>query len=59
VVCLPSYALLPQAITDHATLFVTWRLAGSMPPSSPDILTAANTGRTSFRLRDERLDRSP
>jgi REP element-mobilizing transposase RayT len=29
-----------------------------MPPSSPDILTAANIGRTSFRLRDERLDRS-
>jgi putative transposase len=39
-------------------MFVTWRLAGSMPPSSPDLLTAENTGRTLFRARDERLDRS-
>jgi putative transposase len=65
VVCLPTYALLlnyrrrlPHWIPDHAPVFVTWRLAGSMPPANPDILTVENTGRASFRIRDERLDRS-
>src|SRR6266487_655988 len=49
---------LPHWIPDHAIVFVTWRLAGSMPPASPDVLTVENTGRASFRVRDERLDRS-
>ena len=48
---------LPHWIPDQATVSVTWRLAGSMPPVSPDILTAENTGRTFF-ARDERLERS-
>jgi putative transposase len=49
---------LPHWIPDHATLFMTWRLAGSIPPRSPDVLTVDNTGRTSFRVQDERMDRS-
>jgi REP element-mobilizing transposase RayT len=49
---------LPHWIPDHATMFVTWRLAGSIPPRSPDVLTVDNTGRTSFRVQDERMDRS-
>jgi hypothetical protein len=48
---------LPHWIPDNVAVFVTWRLAGSIPPSSPDILTAENTGRTFF-ARDERLERT-
>jgi REP element-mobilizing transposase RayT len=37
---------LPHWLPDRALFFVTFRLAGSIPPRTPDILTAANTGRT-------------
>jgi REP element-mobilizing transposase RayT len=47
---------LPHWIPDHAAVFITWRLAGSLPLSAPEILTAENTGRTSFRHYDEPLD---
>jgi hypothetical protein len=49
---------LPHCIPDHATVFVTWRLSGSMPPASSGVLTVEKTGRASFRMRDERLDGS-
>ena len=49
---------LPHWIPDDVAFFITWRLAGSVPPKSPDIWTAENTGRISFRERDERLGRS-
>lgn len=37
-------------------IFVTWRLAGSVPPSRPEILTAYNTGRIPFVRKDSELD---
>lgn len=49
---------LPHWIPDRAVLFVTWRLAGSMPLEDPDILTVGNTGRIPFFRRDELLDRT-
>jgi putative transposase len=48
---------LPHWFPDRTIIFVTWRLAGSAPPSTQEILTAENTGRTPFQVRDERLDR--
>jgi putative transposase len=47
---------LPHWVPDDAVIFVTWRLAGSEPPSRPQILTAENTGRTRFARKDEALD---
>jgi REP element-mobilizing transposase RayT len=48
---------LPHWFPDRSIIFVTWRLAGSAPPVTPEILTAENTGRIPFHVRDERLDR--
>ena len=48
---------LPHWFPDRSIIFVTWRLAGSDPPVTPEMLTAENTGRTPFRVSDERLDR--
>jgi putative transposase len=48
---------LPHWFPDRSIVFVTWRLAGSAPPVTPEILTAENTGRIPFHVRDERLDR--
>ena len=45
---------LPHWIPNNTAIFITWRLAGSVPPKSPDFLTPENTGRISFRERDER-----
>ena len=39
---------LPHWVPEHSTLFVTWRLAGSIPPSPPPMLTQENTSRTAF-----------
>ena len=47
---------LPHWFPDQSIIFVTWRLAGSPPPPTPEILTAASTGRIPFRVRDEWLD---
>ena len=47
---------LPHWFPERSIIFVTWRLAGSDPPVAPEILTAENTGRTPFHVRDERLD---
>jgi REP element-mobilizing transposase RayT len=47
---------LPHWIPDKTIVFVTWRLAGSLPPPAPGILTAANTGRTPIPQRDNQLD---
>ncbi len=48
---------LPHWFPDHSIVFVTWRLAGSDPPITPEILTMENTGRVPFYVRDEWLDR--
>ena len=48
---------LPHWFPDRSIIFVTWRLAGSAPPSTPEILTAENTGRIPFHVRDQWLDR--
>jgi len=47
---------LPHWFPDRSIIFVTWRLAGSSPPSTPEILTAENTGRIPFCVRDRWLD---
>ena len=44
---------LPHWYPEDAAVFVTWRLAGSPPPSEPDILTAENTGRVSMNKPDQ------
>jgi putative transposase len=49
---------LPHWVPDDAVIFVTWRLAGSAPPSRPQILTAENTGRTPFVRNDRVLDKA-
>jgi hypothetical protein len=49
---------LPHWFPDRSIIFVTWRLAGSAPPSTPEILTAENTGRTPFHVRGQWLDQS-
>jgi REP element-mobilizing transposase RayT len=36
---------LPHIFPDRTIIFTTWRLAGSGPPDTPEILTAENTGR--------------
>jgi REP element-mobilizing transposase RayT len=48
---------LPHWFPDRSIVFVTWRLAGSAPPSTPELLTTKNTGRVPFHVRDQRLDR--
>jgi REP element-mobilizing transposase RayT len=48
---------LPHWIPNHAIIFVTWRLFGSMFPQSPDVLTAENTGRAALLAHDDPLDR--
>ena len=48
---------LPHWIPDQAIVFVTWRLAGSLPPPSPDVRRTENTDPTGFLQRDARLDR--
>ncbi|MGA3039248.1 MAG: transposase [Bryobacteraceae bacterium] len=48
---------LPHWFPDRSIIFVTWRLAGSTP-FTPEILTAENTGRIPFHVRDQWLDRS-
>ena len=47
---------LPHWFPDRSIIFVTGRLAGSAPPSTPEILTAENTGRIPFHVRDQWLD---
>jgi putative transposase len=49
---------LPHWIPDSAVIFITWRLAGSAPPSGPEVLTAQNTGRIPFAEQDRILDRT-
>jgi hypothetical protein len=49
---------LPHWLPDDTVIFVTWRLAGSAPPSRPEILTAENTGRAPFAVSDKALDTS-
>ena len=48
---------LPHWIPDHSILFITWRLAGSRPSSSPCVLTTPSTARLRFARQDERLAR--
>ena len=48
---------LPHWIPDDVVVFVTWRLAGSVPPQNPELLTAENTGRAKFFVQDEAFDR--
>jgi REP-associated tyrosine transposase len=44
---------LPHWHPDHAVLFVTWRLAGSMPRPEPEFL------RMTFKEREAQLDKHP
>jgi REP element-mobilizing transposase RayT len=51
---------LPHWVPDDSVISMTWRLAGSAPPSRPEILTAENTGRAlsgPLWLRDARVAR--
>ena len=49
---------LPHWIPDASILFITWRLAGSMPAPRADLLTPAPGARVPFVQQDERLARS-
>jgi putative transposase len=49
---------LPHWVPDNSIIFITWRLAGSARHSSPEILTAQNTGRIAFAEQDRILDRT-
>jgi putative transposase len=49
---------LPHWIPDHSILFLTWRLAGSLPSSGPEVLSTHRTSRLGFAQQDERLARS-
>jgi REP element-mobilizing transposase RayT len=48
---------LPHWIPEETTVFVTWRLAGSVPPQA-EILAAGQSGWNPFLQQDERLDRA-
>ncbi|MBM3749295.1 MAG: transposase [Acidobacteria bacterium] len=48
---------LPHWIPDPAAVFVTWRLAGSLPPARRDVRRADQTDPAGFLQRDQRLDR--
>jgi len=50
---------LPHWIPDQAIVFVTWRLAGSLPPPSPDVCRTQHADPTRFLQRGERFDRLP
>jgi hypothetical protein len=47
---------LPHWIPEETAVFVTWRLAGSLPPQA-EILAARQSGWNPFLHQDERLDR--
>ena len=49
---------LPHWFPDGRIVFVSWRLAGSPAPPTPELLTAQNTDRIPFHVRDQWLDRS-
>jgi REP element-mobilizing transposase RayT len=49
---------LPHWIPDHSILFVTWRLAGSLPPPRAELPAAHNAARIPFAQQDERLAHS-
>jgi REP element-mobilizing transposase RayT len=46
---------LPHWIPEETAVFVTWRLAGSLPPQA-GVLAAEHSGRNPFLQQDERLD---
>ena len=48
---------LPHWFPDRSIICVTWHLAGSAPPVTPEMLTAENTGRIPFHVHDQWLDR--
>jgi REP element-mobilizing transposase RayT len=48
---------LPHWIPEETAVFVTWRLANSLPPQA-EILAAEQSGRNPFLQQDERLDRA-
>jgi hypothetical protein len=48
---------LPHWIPDASILFITWRLAGSMPAPRADSLTPPPGARVPFVQQDERLAR--
>ena len=49
---------LPHWIPDGSILFLTWRLAGTLPSSGPEVLTNHRDSRLRFAQEDERLARS-
>lgn len=48
---------LPHWIPDQAIIFLTWRLAGSLPQPSPDIDVTDNTAHLRLLQQDGQLDR--
>ena len=48
---------LPHWIPEETAVFVTWRLAGSLPPQA-GMLAAEQSGRNPFLQQDQRLDRA-
>ena len=50
---------LPHWVPDDTVIFVTWRLAGSAPPSRPETLTAEGTGGTPLIRQNKFAECSP
>jgi putative transposase len=50
---------LPHWIPDETIVFVTWRLAGTLPQSRPGVLKADPRPGAAFILQDRELDRTP
>lgn len=49
---------LPHWVPEHSIVFVTWRLAGTLPQPPPRSAPELNPGRA-FVLQDRQLDRAP
>ena len=50
---------LPHWVPDQATVFLTWRLAGTMPQPAPALLTNDPHPGVTFVRKDRELDRTP
>ena len=50
---------LPHWVPQDAVIFVTWRLAGTLPQPKPSVLAGGKTAGATFALQDRELDRTP
>ena len=50
---------LPHWVPDQATVFLTWRLAGTLPQRTPALLTNDPHPGATFVRKDRELDRTP